>query len=222
MPDDYICYQPPSYLAPVAPPPANRNGCVTFGTFSELTKIQPETIALWAKVLKAVPDARFFANSYLLADEARQGRLYGQFKDAGVGTDRIVIGTGGEHAEFLNQYSNVDIILDTWPYSGGLTTCEALVMGVPVITLTSDRFCGRHAAAHLSAAGFPQWAAADEAAFVETAAALAADVDSFATLRRQVREQTLASSLCDIGGFSRAFYALLKEEWQNVCAAQET
>jgi len=219
MPRDYICYQPPSYLAPIATAPSDKNGYITFGSFSELTKIQPETVVLWAKVLKAVPDARFYVNNFLLADETLQGRVYSLFGEAGVGSDRIVIGTGGEHADFLDQYRHVDLVLDTWPYSGGLTSCESLVMGVPVITLTGERFCGRHATAHLSAAGFSDWAATDEDSFVEIAAKLAKDPHALSPLRRQVRDETLASPLCDIGDFSKAFYAVLKDEWKKVCAA---
>ncbi len=222
MPTDYICYQPPAYLAPLAPSPVSKNGCITFATFSELTKIQPETVALWAKVLKALSDARFIVNTVLLSDEERQGRLYKLFIENGIGTDRIVIGTGGEHKDFLDQYRTVDVILDTWLYSGGLTTCEALVMGVPVVTLTGDRFCGRHATAHLTAAGFPEWAASDEAEFVDIAKRLTADVDALTPLRRRVRETTLASPLCDIVGFSNAFYTLLKDEWQKVCDENQT
>lgn len=214
LPIDYICYQPPSYLPPSPIAPVDKSGCVTFGTFSELTKIQPETMALWATVLKAVPESRFLANGYLLADEGRQGQLYSAFIENGISTDRILIGTGGEHADFLDQYSQVDIILDTWPYSGGLTTCEALCMGVPVVTLKGDRFCGRHATAHLGAAGFPQWVAESEEGFLLIAADLAAKPEQLTTLRRQIRQKTLASPLCDVPQFSAAFYALLRAQWQ--------
>lgn len=218
MPTDYVCYEPPPYLPPASQAPAPQKGCITFGTFSELTKIQPETIRLWAKVLNANPDSRFFANGYLLADEARQGKLFSAFIENGISADRIVIGTGGEHANFLEQYAQVDIILDTWPYSGGLTTCEALVMGVPVVTLTGDRFSGRHATAHLKAAGFPEWVAEDEATFVIIATTLCEDPDTLTPLRRHVRQQTLASPLCDVAGFADAFYGLLRAEWREVCS----
>lgn len=219
MPTDYICYEPPPYLPPASQSPAEHNGFTTFGTFSELTKIQPETIALWAAVLRANPDSQFFANGYLLADEARQGRLFSAFMDNGIPPDRIRIGTGGEHANFLEQYDQVDVIMDTWPYSGGLTTCEALVMGVPVVTLTGDRFSGRHATAHLRAAGFSEWAAKDEATFIEITSKLCRDGISSAR-RREIRKQSLTSPLCDVAGFSAAFFERLGEEWQHLCAGR--
>lgn len=217
LPTDYICYMPPPYLPPAAQSPAVSAGCVTFGTFSELTKIQPETVRLWSEVLKANPESRFLANGFLLADEVRQGRLYSAFIENGIASDRILIGSGGEHAEFLEQYDQVDIILDTWPYSGGLTTCEALVMGVPVVTLAGDRFCGRHATAHLRAAGQPQWAAETEQDFVRIATTLAKDVEVLGRERRSIRSKTLASALCDVAGFSSAFFSALREEWRGLC-----
>ena len=220
LPTDYICYVPPPYLPPAAQAPALQAGCVTFGTFSELTKIQPETVRLWAEVLKANPDSRFLANGYLLADEVRQGRLLNAFADYGVASDRILIGAGGEHAEFLEQYAEVDVILDTWPYSGGLTTCEALAMGVPVVTLTGERFCGRHATAHLRAAGQAQWVAASEQEFVEIATALASNMESLSAVRRTLRKAMLASPLCDVTAFSTAFFGVLRDEWQARCEAE--
>lgn len=221
LPTDYVCYVPPPYLPPAAPSPGASAGCVTFGTFSELTKIQPETLRLWCEVLKANPQARFLANGYLLADEARQGRLYSAFMEHGISSDRILIRAGGEHAEFLEQYAQVDVILDTWPYSGGLTTCEALVMGVPVVTLTGDRFCGRHATAHLRAAGQPQWVAKTEQEFVQIATSLANDVQGLTNERRTLRKATLSSSLCDLDTFTNTFFGVLRDEWRAFCVAQK-
>ncbi|MFL2770681.1 MAG: tetratricopeptide repeat protein [Rhodospirillaceae bacterium] len=217
MPNNYISYKTPEYLPSIAQTPAAQNGFVTFGTFSELTKIQPETVELWAKVLKALPETRFFANSYLLSDKSRQRYLLGLFMDHGINKDRVFVGTGGDHVAFLNQYSMVDIILDTWPYSGGLTTCEALVMGVPIVTLMGDRFCGRHTTAHLHAAGFGDWATADQESFVDAAKHLASDISMLSDLRRHVRKTTLASPLCDTKEYSQAFYHLLRNEWKSLC-----
>ena len=218
MPHDYICYRPPDYLPPASAAPSEKLGYVTFGTFSELTKIQPETVALWARVLEAVPDSRFFANGYLFADEVRQGRLLSMFADHGILASRVKIGAGGEHPDFLAQYSEVDIILDTVPYSGGLTTCEALAMGVPVLALKGDRFCGRHAAAHLAAAGFGDWVADSGDDLVALAVNLASQAGTLSALRRTVRKTTLASPLCDVQSFTTAFFNLVRTLWQARCA----
>ena len=221
MPVDYFCYQPPGDAPDVSlTPPSTRGEPLTFGSFSEATKIQPETIALWAEVLDAVPGSRFLANNYLLADGAKTGRLLSMFMDHGIHNDRVVIGTGGPHRDFLGQYKDVDIILDTLPYSGGLTTCEALWMGVPVLTLKGDRYCGRHAAAHLTAAGLDDMVADTRGSFIAKASELAEDAERRAALRVRLRQQVAESPLCDVAGFCDAFYDLLRSEWRVTCDAQ--
>lgn len=218
LPKDYICYQPPDYAPPVSIAPCLARGYVTFGCFSEVTKISPATVARWAKVLRAVPTAKFLANSRMYADGAVQGKLISQLLDAGIGAERIQISTGGSHDEFLAQYAEVDVILDTAPYSGGLTTCESLLMGVPVLTVTGDRFCGRHATAHLTHGGHPEGVCATEDELVEKAVKLAANLGELAVLRTSLREKFLASPLCDVAGFADAFYASLRAEWRAACS----
>jgi predicted O-linked N-acetylglucosamine transferase (SPINDLY family) len=219
LPGDYIAYRPPALLPPVASGPAMRSGYVTFGCFSEVTKISPSAVALWARALKAVPDSRFLLNNRLFADGSRQGRVLSLFIAAGIGGERITFGLGGHHAEFLSQYAEVDIILDTAPYSGGLTTCEALLMGVPVLTVPGDRFCGRHAASHLTNGGYPEGVAASADELVAKAVALAADPASLNAMRRGLRAKFLASRVCDVAGFARDFQGALRKEWAAVCAA---
>lgn len=211
---DYICYAPPDYTPPLAPPPAPRNGCLTFGSFSEATKIGPTAVAQWAAVLRAVPNARFFLNGYMWTDGARQGKIISLFMDNGIGTERLSFGAGGDHPTFLAQYAEVDAIIDTTPYSGGLTTCESLLMGVPVLTVPGDRFCGRHAAAHLINGGYPEGVAIDEADLAAKAKALAADPGRLAALRRDIRANFLASRVCDVKGFAEDFYGTLRAEWR--------
>jgi len=219
---DYICYRPPAYAPSVAPAPSLSRGHVTFGTFSEVTKIGLTSIKLWAKVLKAVPTAKFLLNGYLLADTARQGRIISAFMDAGISTDRLIFQDGGLHAAFFAQYSGVDIILDTAPYSGGLTTCEALLMGVPVLTVPGDRFCGRHAAAHLTNGNYPEGVAASEADFVAKAKALAADPAALGALRKTLRDRFLASRVCDVKAFATDFYGALRAAWVVRCAKKKS
>lgn len=205
---DYVCYRPPAYAPAVAPPPCLAAGRITFGCFSEITKIGPAAVAVWAAVLRAVPDARFLLNTALLADPTRQERIVGLFRDAGIGSERIAFGTGGPHPEFLAQYAQVDMILDTAPYSGGLTTCEALLMGVPVLTVPGDRFCGRHAAAHLTHGNFPEGVARDLDDLVAKAVQLA-QPSVLGPLRAALRQRFLASTVCDVPRFAAAFYETL-------------
>ncbi|MDX2221225.1 MAG: tetratricopeptide repeat protein [Rhodospirillaceae bacterium] len=217
LPRDYVCYRPPAYTPPVAGSPCASTGVFTFGCFSEVTKIGPSAAKQWAAVLKALPAARMLFNNYLFADGARQGRVISLFMDQGIDPERIVFAAGGPHAEFLAQYAQVDAILDTAPYSGGLTTCEALVMGVPVLTVTGDRFCGRHASAHLINGGYPDGVCGSLDELVEQARALAATPPTaMSAQRRALRAAVLASPLCDVRGFARDFYAVLRAEWDKV------
>ena len=125
----------------------------------------------------------------------------------------MIFKTGGPHPEFLAQYADVDVILDTAPYSGGLTTCEALLMGVPVLAIAGDRFCGRHAAAHLTNGGSPQWVAASLEDFVGKAQALTSDLPGLSAQRPETRARFLVSALCDVARFAADFYGALRAEW---------
>jgi protein O-GlcNAc transferase len=213
---DYVCYRAPVYAPGVTASPAAANGYVTFGTFSEVTKIGHGSIARWAAVLKAIPTARFLLNGYLFADTARQERVTAMFADAGIGADRLTFRAGGPHAEFLAQYADVDVILDTAPYSGGLTTCEALLMGVPVLTIAGDRFCGRHAATHLINGGSPDWVATSLADFVNRAQVLASDPPRLSAERPATRARFLVSKVCDVAAFSQVFYGALRNAWERL------
>jgi predicted O-linked N-acetylglucosamine transferase (SPINDLY family) len=214
---DYVAYNPPSYAPLPAESPCLTNGYVTLGTFSETTKVGPAAVAQWAAVLKAVPNSKFLLNGFLFADGARQGRIVSMFIDAGIAADRLIFKGGALHGAFLAQYAEVDIILDTAPYSGGLTTCEALLMGVPVLTVMGDRFCGRHAAAHLMNGGYPDGVAATVEDLVEKAKALAANPQGLGKLRRSLRDTFVASPVCDVTGFAAGFYETLRAEWTALC-----
>lgn len=211
---DYVCYRGPLYAPGVTAAPMMKNGYVTFGTFSEVTKISPEAVSRWAAVLKAIPTSRFLLNGYLFKDQARQDRITALFADTGIGAERLVFKSGGSHPEFLAQYADVDVILDTTPYSGGLTTCEALLMGVPVLTIAGDRFCGRHAAAHLINGGSPHWVAASLADFVSKAQVLASDPPGLSAQRPETRARFLVSPLCDVPKFAENFFGALRAQWE--------
>ena len=212
MPRDYICYGPPADAPdPADAPPAARNGVVTFGCFNTARKISPRAILLWARILAAVPGSRLLLNSHEYQWAEVRDRLRVLFAEAGIGADRIEFAKGGEHAAFLGRYRDVDIALDPFPYSGGLNTCEALWMGVPVVTMRGNRFCGRHAACHLTNAGLPELVTESEDAYAETAVRLATDAGALAALRAGLRARVAASPLTDAAGFAEDFTALLHD-----------
>lgn len=217
LPQDYVAYRAPDYAPAVAPAPVATNGYVTFGSFNEATKIQPVTVALWSRVLQAVPTARLLINNHMV-DAPRAARLRALFAAAGITGDRLAFAAGGPHPRFLDDYRQIDVMLDTTPYSGGLTTCEALWQGVPVVSLTGERFCGRHSTAHLTTAGCAEWVADTPDRFVAIAAALAADPGKLAATRATLRHRVAASPLADTAGLSRALFTLLRDLWRARCA----
>jgi glycosyltransferase involved in cell wall biosynthesis len=207
----YVCYAPPEDAPPVVPLPARGRGHVTFGSLNNLAKLNGAVLALWARVLAAVPGARLLLAWPSLADPEIRRRLYALAAGAGIVLDRLDLRTGGAHREFLSLYGEIDIALDPFPYSGGLTTVEALWMGVPVLTLPGERYASRHAASHLGQAGLDDWICADADAFVARAAAAAGDLEALAARRSRLRARLAASPLLDGAGFTRRLEQLYLE-----------
>ncbi|MFQ6022740.1 MAG: tetratricopeptide repeat protein, partial [Acidiferrobacterales bacterium] len=149
MPNGYVCYKPPDYAPPVTQSPVLNRGYITFGCFNNLAKITPQVIALWAEILRGLPEARMKLQTRELNDAATRERYRAQFESHGIHGDRLELAGHVPHQALLSNYSTIDIALDPFPYSGGLSTCEALWMGVPVITLKGHTFAGRHSTSHL-------------------------------------------------------------------------
>jgi predicted O-linked N-acetylglucosamine transferase (SPINDLY family) len=210
MPDDYVCYAPPDYAPEVAPLPAEITGRVTFGGFHNAGKIGAPSLRLWSAVLRAVPGSRLVLRYRKLDDSRVSGRIRDFFAADGVSPDRIVIEGTSAHVAMLQRYGDVDVALDSTPYSGGLTTCESLWMGVPVVTLPGRTFAGRHSLTHVVNVGLPLLVARDETDYVRIAAGLVADRAALARLRRSLRGQMARSPLCDAARFAGNFAAMLR------------
>ena len=215
MPHGYLCYAPPDDAPPVAEPPLAAAGCVTFGSFNNLAKINEPVIEAWSAILRRVPGSRLLLKFQGLQHPELADRYRRLFAAHGIEPARLVLEGHAPHAELLARYGAVDVALDPFPYSGGLTTCEALWMGVPVITLPGDTFAGRHSLSHLSSVGLTETVAADRQAYVELAVRLAGDVARLAQLRRRLRPQMAASPLCDGPRFAAALAAQLLAAWQR-------
>jgi len=211
----YLAYEPPDDAPEVAPLPALARGHVTFGSLNNPAKLNPKILRLWAGVLSTVPGSRLLLAWPGFADPRVEARLRSLAAGAGIAPDRLLIRPGGAPAEFLSRYGEIDIALDPRPYSGGLTTLEALWMGVPVVTWPDERFAGRHAASHLTQAGLADWIVADENAYIARAAAAAADPDRLSRLRHGLRAQLAASPLLDGAGFARRLDALWRRIWRR-------
>jgi predicted O-linked N-acetylglucosamine transferase (SPINDLY family) len=220
MPDGYVCYDPPADAPCVSPLPAVAQGHVTFGSFNKLLKIRPEVIDVWAEILRKVPTSRLVLKFHWLDVATVSDRIAGLFAERGVARARLEFLGGTSHRDLMGKYQRIDIALDPFPYSGGVTTCEALWMGVPVITCPGETFASRHSLSHLSNVGLTETVAPDLDAYVRLAVALAEDLPRLATLRGGLREQMAASPLCDGPRFAENFMRLLRRVWKAWCGEQ--
>lgn len=208
LPGCFLCYKPP----PEAPPAEREgDGPPTFVSFNILGKVNEGVVRAWARVLRAVPGSRMMLKARSLSDARVRERLAAMFGAHGVGAERLEILSYAEKtADHLSLYRRADIGLDTFPYNGTTTTCEALFMGVPVVTMAGRSHAGRVGASLLRAAGLGEHCAADEDGFVEIAARLGAEVARVRADRAGLRSRLLSSSLCDGAGFARRFEEALR------------
>lgn len=198
----FHCYRPLTEGGEPGPPPHKLNGCITFGSFNALPKINDEVIALWARVLQALPQSRLFLKAISLANRDTRERLAQRFARHGISRERLDILPGLEDPRaHLHAYRRVDIALDTFPCNGTTTTCEALWMGVPVITLLGQRHSARISASLLLQLGLQECVAHSEENFVDKALALAAGHARLRHLRSALREQIRQLPLGDPGQY---------------------
>lgn len=221
LPRCFLAYGPPPEAPPVAARPGLAAGHETFGSFNALTKVNPRTIATWAAILHAVPNARLLLKNSSLVDAGAQARYRGLFAIHGIAADRLdLVGYLPERGGHLALYNRIDIALDTFPYNGTTTTCEALWMGVPVVTWRGDRHAGRVGASLLAAVGLDELVAPSLEAYVALARDLAGEPERLAALSRSLRERLKASPLVDARGLARVLEAAYREMWQLWCRDQ--
>lgn len=202
----FHCFRPHHPSPEVSALPAQHKGIVTFGSFNNLAKVTPKTMDLWAQVLRSVPDSQLVIKSPNLADEDVCARLNADFASRGVDIDRIrYLPALSSTTAHLDAYRNLDIALDTYPYNGTTTTCEALWMGVPLITLCGDLPASRVSASLLKQVGLEPLIAHDAETFALNAVELGSDLDRLAALRAGLRTAMAQSSLCDEIGFAHRF-----------------
>jgi predicted O-linked N-acetylglucosamine transferase (SPINDLY family) len=214
----FFCYGPPGGAPEVSALPAMSSGTITFGSLSTPAKIGTAVIDLWVKVLHACSGSRLLIARRSLKGEVRT-RFERAFASAGIGPGRVelchAIPSGFQ--SHLGVYGRIDISLDTFPWSGHTTSCEALYMGVPTVTLTGDRHASRMVASLLRGVGLPHLVADTPEAYITIARNLAADIPALARLRAGLRAQFLASPVCDAEGFTRKLEAAYRDMWRAWC-----
>lgn len=219
LPEVYQCYRPPSYAPPISPAPCATQGFVTFGCLNNLAKINEDVVAVWSKILLSTPGSRLLLKTNNLNDAVAVTQTRERFAAQGVAPDRLLLEGGAPHPEFLGAYGRVDIALDPFPYSGGLSTCEALWMGAPVVKLLDRRFLSRFGASFIAITGLGELLAETQDDYVRIAAQLAADPARLLALREGLRERMAQSTLCRGDVFTPQLEAAYRTWWQRWCAA---
>ncbi len=206
----FLCYRPPDESPPVSDGPAGRGEPVTFGSFNAHKKTTDFTLRAWAKMLEAVPESRLVIKNISLRAPEVQGDLRGRMKRAGIEPSRVELLPGtATLIEHLTAYGRMDIALDTFPYHGTTTTCEALWMGVPAVSMVGERHVSRVGLSLLTAAGLPGLAARSEQEWIERAVGLARDRAGLIEMRRGMRQRVRASVLCDQPSMAERFGAAI-------------
>jgi protein O-GlcNAc transferase len=203
VPGCFLCYRPPEKRPEVTPPPSSVAGHITFGSLNALPKFTPTVIGMWTRVVLETPGSRLLLKNKQLADPRAQERWRGLFEAAGLPVHRLeMIGYSPPH-EHMAFYARVDIGLDTYPYHGTTTTCEALWMGVPTVTLCGKVHAARVGASLLGVIGLGELVARTPDEFVRTATRLAQDPARLASLRAGMRDRMTGTPLCDPTAYAR-------------------
>ena len=217
----FVAYRPTIYPE-TAPPPVLERGTISFGSFNNLAKLNTEVVELWASVLRGVPNSRLMLKHDVSHDPGVQRHLLKLFARNGIPGERLVfLERAPDFLSHLAAYSQVDVALDPFPYNGTTTTCEALWMGVPVVTLAGGHHAARVGVSLLTAAGLGAWIAQDGGEYLRTARQLAESPRLLAALRSLLRVQLAGSSLCDAAALARSFEQALRGLWREWCAEGE-
>jgi len=216
LPETYWCYQPVVTPAPaVTPLPASTNGYVTFGCLNNFCKVTPATLAAWCRLLLALPTARLLLHTH---PGSHRSRLQELFASNAVDPQRVRFVDFLPEAQYLQSYQSIDIGLDPFPFCGGTTTCDALWMGVPVISLAGPTPVTRGGLSLLANVGLRELVAHSIEDYVEKATALARDLPRLAALRASLRERMQRSPLMDAPRFARNVEAAYRTMWHRWCA----
>ena len=209
LPDTLWCYQPYAFAPEVGPLPAQRHGYVTFASLNNPAKVSTSVLDWWARILGTVPASRLLLMRSGLAERAEAIERF--FAPRGIARDRVVQIEHQSTVDYLGLYRSIDIALDTWPCTGATTTCDALWMGVPVVTLAGERSFSRSGASILPNVGLPELVTGDSESYVTAAVRLAQDPSRLAGLRASLRERMRDSPLTDAARFAAAV--------ENACTA---
>jgi predicted O-linked N-acetylglucosamine transferase (SPINDLY family) len=207
----FLCYQPPKDAPEIGPAPYLKNGYITFGSCNNLAKITTKTIEAWAQILNAVPLSKILIKAKALEDSGVCLDLAERFSTSGIGAERLDLRAWISGPKPLSTYNHIDIALDTFPYNGTTTICEAHWMGVPNVTLSGDRHSGRVGHSLNVQVGLADWVASSIDGYVALAIRAANSPDTLSTLRRELRGRMVGGPLCDGPAFTRTLEAAYRD-----------
>jgi len=221
LPGGLFCYSPPDFAPPVEPLPALRNGCVTFGSFNGSLKANPYILSLWAQVLKANEQSRLLMKFPGAGDQQMQEMFVRRFEEFGISANRVKIVGWKPSVEHLKLYGQVDIVLDTYPFNGCITTLEGLWMGVPPVSLVGkNSLLSRSGLSILTRVGLEFFAASTPDEFVAKSTALSQNLPALAKIRASLRQRMSLSSLCDAKGYAASVEDAYRKMWYRWCRNQ--
>jgi predicted O-linked N-acetylglucosamine transferase (SPINDLY family) len=214
LPETYWCYRPTIATPPIVAPPALAAGHVTFGSLNNFCKVTPPVLAAWGRLLQAVPAARLLLHARA---GSHRDRVWGFFSEQGISADRVEFVDIKPMTEYFGTYQRIDVALDPFPFGGGTTTCDALWMGVPVVSLVGQTAVGRGGLSILTNVGLPELAARSPEQYVQIAAELAGDLSRLSDLRATLRERMQSSPLMNSARFARHVEAAYRQMWRQWC-----
>ena len=212
--ESFWCYVPPDEAGDVTALPALSNGFITFGCLNHFCKVTEPTLRTWREILKAVPLSRLILHS---PPGSHQERILEFFAEAAIHSSQIEFVPRMPLRHYFHQYGRIDIALDPFPWGGGTTTCDALWMGVPVVTLAGQTPVSRSGLSLVASAGMPELAADSHQNYVKTAVALASDPADLAARRQLLRKRVIGSHLMDLSRFVRQIEAAYLQMWNDLC-----
>ena len=218
LPGSVFCWAPLDHHP--LPPARSAQAAPVFGSFNNLMKLSPSTVALWAQLLQALPQARLLLKAPSLRDATVRQQLGERFAAVGVDPARLELEGPSDLAAMMQAYGRIDIALDPFPYNGGTTSLQALWMGVPLISLQGGNFVARMGASFLTSLGHPDWIAASPAEYLAIAGRLVAELPALRQQRAALRQQLILSPLGDLPSYGRHFSQLLRSLWQRHCRGE--
>jgi protein O-GlcNAc transferase len=217
LPESFLCCLPAADSPDVGPLPALSRGHITFGSFNNFAKITPEVFTLWAKVLHELPNSHLILKGKSFHDKATCGYAINMFTQRGIAEERIALQSWDPPPKHLESYNQVDIGLDTFPFNGAATSCEAMWMGVPVVTLSGVAYHSRVGVSLLSNVGLSELVAKTPDEYVSLAVKLAGDLNKLKSLRGNLRDMMTCSPLCDAKTFTANLEMCYRRIWERWC-----